>query len=156
MRISRIQLSDHLLPAACAASQADGSLSPPFGTADSVCIGTDSSSASEPTANYVDVCVGAITATRSARPSRPYERRGCCCGPGNRYTTCQCPLKLPNHFTDRRATGKRSHHLAHPIPDMLARFLAWPHVQQPFRGFPELETQKRETLFHPLSLHSGP
>src|SRR5438105_3435260 len=36
----RIRLSDHLLPAACAASQAGGSLFLPFGTADSVYTGT--------------------------------------------------------------------------------------------------------------------
>jgi len=35
---------------------------------------------------------------------------------------------------------------------MLARFLARPRVQQPFRGFPELETQKREALFHLVDL----
>ena len=69
MRISRIQLSDHLLPAACAASQADGSLSLPFGIADTVYTGTDSSSASGRIANCIGVCVGAITAARSARPS---------------------------------------------------------------------------------------
>jgi len=50
VRISRIQLSDHLFPAACAASQADGSLSLPFDTADTVYTGSDSSNASEPTA----------------------------------------------------------------------------------------------------------
>src|SRR5205807_1910816 len=49
--------------------------------------GTDSSSASERTANYVGVCVGAITATRSARPSRSDGRSGCCFRPENRYTT---------------------------------------------------------------------
>ena len=87
MRISRIQLSDHLHPAACAASRADGSPSLPFDTADIVCTGTGSSSASEQTANCVDVCVGAITATRSARPNRSGERSGCCCRPENRYTT---------------------------------------------------------------------
>ena len=87
VRISRIQLSDHLLPAACAASQADGSLFLPFGTADTVYTGTDSSSASEPTANCIGVCVGAITAARSARPNQSGERSGCCCQPGNRYTT---------------------------------------------------------------------
>src|SRR6266849_2723358 len=31
---------------------------------------------------------------------------------------------------------------------MLARLLARPHVQQPSRGFPKLETKKRETLSH--------
>ena len=91
MRISRIQLSDHLLPAACAASQADGSLSLPVGTTDSVYTGTDSSSASVQTANCVDVCVGAIIATRSARPNRSGERSGCCCRPGSRYTTHSRP-----------------------------------------------------------------
>ena len=34
-----------------------------------------------------DVCVGAIAAVRSARPSRSCERSDCCCRPGNRYTT---------------------------------------------------------------------
>src|SRR5437762_10989968 len=57
-------------------------------------------------------------------------------------------IQLPNHLADRRATGERSDHLAHPIPDMLARLLARPHVQQPSRGFPKLETKKRETLLH--------
>src|SRR5207249_11255998 len=74
VRISRIQLSDHLLPAACAANQADVSLSLPFDTADSVCTGTDSSSASELTANSIDVCVVAIPAAHSARPNRSDER----------------------------------------------------------------------------------
>src|SRR6266508_270200 len=91
VRSSRIQLSDHLLPAACAASQADGSLALPFVTTDSVCTGTDSSSVYEPTANCVDVCVGAIPATHSARPNRSDERYGCCCQPGNRYTTHSRP-----------------------------------------------------------------
>src|SRR5258708_4314295 len=41
---------------------------------------------------------------------------------------------------------------------MLARLLARPHVQQPSRGFPKLETKKRETLSHrsqttPLLVH---
>jgi hypothetical protein len=31
---------------------------------------------------------------------------------------------------------------------MWARFLAWPHVQPPGWGFPKLEAQKREALFH--------
>src|SRR6266496_1555602 len=57
-------------------------------------------------------------------------------------------IQLPNHLADRRATGKRSDHFAHPIPDMLARLLARPPVPQPSRGFPKLETKKRETLFH--------
>jgi hypothetical protein len=35
-------------------------LSLPFGTAGSVYTGTDSSSPSDPTANYLDVCVGAM------------------------------------------------------------------------------------------------
>src|SRR5713101_9186118 len=56
-------------------------------------------------------------------------------------------VQLPNHLADRGATGKRSDHLAHPIPDMLARLLARPHVQQPSRGFPELEPKKRKALF---------
>jgi hypothetical protein len=76
VRISRIRLSDHLLPAACAASSVDGSLSLPFGTGDSVYTGTDSSSASEPTANCVGVCVGAITAARSARPKIAFAPDG--------------------------------------------------------------------------------
>src|ERR1700724_120083 len=57
-------------------------------------------------------------------------------------------MQLPNHLSDRGTTWKRSHHFAHPIPDMLARLLARPHVQQPSRGLPKLETQKRETLCH--------
>src|SRR5919197_639092 len=57
-------------------------------------------------------------------------------------------VQLPNHLTDRGAIGKRSDPLAHPIPDMLARLLARPHVQQPSRGFPEFEAQKREALLH--------
>src|SRR6266852_2501056 len=57
-------------------------------------------------------------------------------------------IQLPNHLTDRRATGKRPDHFAHPVADTLARFLAWPHVQQPHRGFPKLEAEKREALFH--------
>jgi len=57
-------------------------------------------------------------------------------------------VQLPNHLTDRRATRKRSNHFANPVPDMLARFLAWPHVQQPYREFPKLEAKKRETLTH--------
>ena len=76
-----------VLPAACAASQVDGSLSLPFDTADTVCTGTDSSSASGPTANCIGVCVGAITAARSVRPSRSGGRSGCCSRLENRYTT---------------------------------------------------------------------
>jgi hypothetical protein len=87
VRISRIQLSDHLHPAACAVIRADGSLSLPFRTVDTVYTGTDSSSASERNANCAGVCVGAIVAARSARPNRSGERSGCCCQPGNRYTT---------------------------------------------------------------------
>src|SRR5205814_1102399 len=93
VRFSRIQLSGHLLPAACAASQADGSPFLPFGTADTVYTGTDSSSASGRTANCVGVCVEAITAAHSARPSRSDGRSGCCCRPGN----CNGPL-----FLDRK------------------------------------------------------
>jgi hypothetical protein len=113
---SRIQLSDHLHPVARAASQADGSLSPPFGTADTVYTGTDSSSASEPTANCVDVCVGAITAAHSARPNRSDGRSGCCSRPEIGTPPIQDWVQLPNHLADRGATGKRSDHLAHPIP----------------------------------------
>jgi hypothetical protein len=60
---------------------------PPYhvGTADTVYTGTDSSSASEPTANCVGVCVGAITAAHSSQPNRSYERSGCCCRPGNSH-----------------------------------------------------------------------
>src|SRR5271166_6407811 len=57
-------------------------------------------------------------------------------------------MQLPNHLPDRRATAERSHYFAHPVPDMLARLLARPHVQQPSRGFPKLETKKRETVCH--------
>src|SRR6266496_6520454 len=57
-------------------------------------------------------------------------------------------VQLPNHLPTRGATGKRPDYFAHPIPDMLARLLARPHVQQPSRGFPKLETQKREALLH--------
>src|SRR5260370_24281653 len=57
-------------------------------------------------------------------------------------------IQLPNPLADRRATGERSDHFAHPIPDMLARLLARPHVQQPSRGFPKLEAEKRKALFH--------
>src|SRR4029077_8040733 len=57
-------------------------------------------------------------------------------------------IQLPNHLADRRATGERSDNIAYPIPDMLARLLARPHVQQPSRGFPKFETKERETLVH--------
>src|ERR1700730_16780052 len=57
-------------------------------------------------------------------------------------------MQLPNHLADRRATGERSDYLAYPIPDMLARLLSRPHVQQPSRGFPKLENKERNTLFH--------
>ena len=49
---------------------------------------------------------------------------------------------------------KRSNHFANPVPDMLARFLAWPHVQQPYREFPKLEAKKRETLTHRSKAYS--
>ena len=48
----------------------------------------------------------------------------------------------------QHATRKRSNHFAYPVPDMLARFLARPHVQQPYREFPKLEAEKREALTH--------
>src|ERR1700746_725077 len=57
-------------------------------------------------------------------------------------------IQLPSHLADRRATGERSDHLAYPIPDMLARLLARPHVQPPSRGCPNLETKKREAFLY--------
>lgn len=61
-------------------------------------------------------------------------------------------VQLPNHLADRRAPRKRSNHFANPVPDVLARSLAWPHVQQPYREFPKFEAKKRETLLNGLVL----
>ena len=41
---------------------------------------------------------------------------------------------------------KRPHHFTHPLTDIAARLLAWPHTQHPPRSLPEFETEKRETF----------
>src|ERR1019366_3036384 len=85
-RISRIRLSDHLLPRACAAVPLDDSPSRPSDTADSVHEGHSSSTFLEPFPKHTDACAGAITASRSGPPSPPCERSGCCCRPESTYT----------------------------------------------------------------------
>ena len=87
MRLSRIRLSDHLRPAACAAVLPDGSLCPPFGTADIVHEESDIPIVSWQAPSGTDAFAGAITATRPERPSPLYGMSGYCSQPGSRYTT---------------------------------------------------------------------
>src|ERR1700693_3415630 len=87
MRISRIRLSDHLRPAACAAILPDGSLCLPFGTADIVHEESDIPTVSWPPPSGTDAYAEATTVTRSEQPSPPYGMSGCCSPPGNRCTT---------------------------------------------------------------------
>src|ERR1700674_114568 len=87
MRISRIRLSDHLRPAACAAGLPDGSLCPPFGTADIVHEESDIPIVSWQSPSGPDACAEAITATRSEQPSPLYGMSSYCSQPGNRCTT---------------------------------------------------------------------
>src|ERR1700694_4677429 len=87
MRISRIRLSDHLRPAACAAGLPDGSLYPPFGTADIVHEESDIPIVSWQSPSGTDACAEAITATRSEQPSPLYGMSSYCSQPGNRCTT---------------------------------------------------------------------
>src|ERR1700683_5063072 len=87
VRISRIRLSDHLLPLACAAALPDDSPSPPSDTIGSVHEGHGSPTSHEPFAKDIDVCAGAITAFRSVPPNRSCETSGCCCRPESTYTT---------------------------------------------------------------------
>src|ERR1700684_3637396 len=100
VRISRIRLSDHLLPAACAVALPDDSPSRPFDTADIVHEGHGSSTFPEPLPKHTDVCAGAITAFRSEPPSPLCETSGCCCRPESRYT------QLSDHRRDRLVTRK--------------------------------------------------
>src|SRR5260370_10236292 len=87
MRISRIRVSDHLRPAACAAVLTDGSPCPPFGTADIVHGESDNPSVSWQLPSGTDAYTEVITATRSERPSPLYGMSGYCSQPGSRYTT---------------------------------------------------------------------
>src|SRR5260370_41502600 len=87
MRISRIRLSDHLPPAACAAVLPDGSLCPPFGTAGIVHEESDIPIVSWQFPSDTDAYAEAITATRSERPSPLYGMSSYCSPPGNRCTT---------------------------------------------------------------------
>jgi hypothetical protein len=87
VRISRIQLSDHLRPAACAAGLPDGSLFPPCGTADIVHEESDSPIVSWQSPSGTDAYAEAITATRSEPPSPLYGMSSYCSPPGNRCTT---------------------------------------------------------------------
>ena len=87
MRISRIRLSDHLLPAACAAVLPDGSLCPPFGTADIVHEESDIPIVSWQSPSGTDAYAEAITATRSEPPSPLYGMSSYCSQPGSRCTT---------------------------------------------------------------------
>src|SRR5258708_3923464 len=87
MRISRIRLSDHLRPAACAAALPDGSPYPPCGTADIVHEESGIPIVSWQLPSGTDAYAGAITATRSERPSPLDGMSGCCSQPGSRCTT---------------------------------------------------------------------
>ena len=87
----RIRLSDHLRPAACAAGLPDGSLCPPFGTADIVHEESDIPIVSWQSPSGTDACAEAITATRSERPSPLYGMSSYCSRPGNRCTTHSGP-----------------------------------------------------------------
>ena len=87
VRISRIQLSDHLRPAACAAGLPDGSLFPPFGTADIVHEESDIPIVSWQSPSGTDAYAEATTATRSEPPSPLYGMSSYCSPPGSRCTT---------------------------------------------------------------------
>src|ERR1700682_3149045 len=87
MRISRIRLSDHLRPAACAAGLPDGSLCPPFGKADIVHEESDIPIVSWQSPSGTDAYAEAITATRSEQPSPLYGMSSYYSPPGNRCTT---------------------------------------------------------------------
>ena len=149
MRISRIRLSDHLHPAACAASLPNGSPCPPCDTAD---IGHEESGTpivSWQIPRRTGAYAEAITATRSERPSPPYGKSGCCSQPESRYTT---------HSGRDSASGSRCrlvHHSEKIGPPRVsvdgycgvtARLFARPHQQHPPRSFTELEAQKREPV----------
>src|SRR5262252_7306565 len=106
VRFSRIRLSDHLLPAACAAILPNGSPFLPSGTADIGHVGSDTPIVAWQSARGTGACAEAITATRSGRPNPPYGMSGCCCQPGNRYTThsglgsASGPLCRPARWTE--------------------------------------------------------
>jgi hypothetical protein len=87
VRISRIRLSDHLRPAACTAILPDGSLCPPFGTADIVHEESDIPIVSWQVPSGTDAYAEAITATRSEPPSPLYGMSSYCSQPGSRCTT---------------------------------------------------------------------
>jgi hypothetical protein len=55
-------------------------------------------------------------------------------------------IQLLDHNIDPPIAGKRPHYLAHPLTNIAARLLAWPHQQHPPRSFAELEAQKREAF----------
>src|SRR5260370_640187 len=103
MRISRIRLSDHLRPAACAAVLPDGSLCPPCGTADIVHEESHMQSVSWQSPSGTDAYAEAITATRSERPSPLYGMSSYWSQPESRCTT---------HSRRGSASGS-PHRLAH-------------------------------------------
>jgi hypothetical protein len=103
---SRIRLSDHLHPAACAAIPPSGSPSPPSDTADIGHVGSDTPIVSGQSARGTGACAETTSAIRSERPSPPYGMSGCCCRPGNRYTThsgsgsASGSPRRPGHWTE--------------------------------------------------------
>src|ERR1700722_1246507 len=144
MRISRIRLSDHLLPAACAAVLPDGSLCPPFGTADTVHEEIDFPIVSWQFPSSTYTYAEAITATRSERPSPLYGMSGYYSQPGSSCTT---------HSRRGSASGSphrrvRSTETTVPLHaragEYSAGLLTWPHTQHPTRRLTELEPEKRE------------
>ena len=147
VRISRIRLSDHLRPAACAAILPDDSPFPPFGTADIVHEGSDIPIVSWQSPSGTDAYAEAITATRSEPPSPLYGMSGCCCRPESRYTTHSKPgsasgsprRQARSTGSDRTTSRTRRRILRHAF--------ARGHINsiRP-RSFPELKAQKRETL----------
>src|SRR3954449_11924996 len=55
-------------------------------------------------------------------------------------------IQLLDHHSDLLVGRKRSHHFAHPLTDIAARLLAWPHAQHPAGGLSKLEAKERESF----------
>jgi len=111
---------------------------------------TDSSGASEVDANCIAVCVGGITADRSARPIDLAEDPGCCYRPKTASPHSGSDATSESLLRRRRC----------PIPDVF-RFLTRPHVHRQSRSrklalemLPRLSGRCFRTRSSAISSHS--
>src|ERR1700733_6925976 len=124
---SRIRLSDHLHPAACAAIPPSGSPSPPSDTADIGHVGSDPPS-------FLGSPPGALVLAPKPHvqfaPNGPVHLMECpvaVADPEIDTPPIQDRVQLLDHHADLAIGRKRSYRFANPLTDIAARLFARPH-----------------------------